>query len=226
MRNTAGKPKAKYSSIPVASCLTCLSTYLKEQQTYPSEWGQHDQVEELTTSYSSQGNNHSAAHGSLLQDCEVSWLCLWRWWKGWRHKGVGKGLKLHPEDIMVQNSRWITGSSSQRKLVRLSAGWWLEMTDPLLLTFSLPERSQEMLWLAIKQPEDCVQAKSLSSFLCIHGINQRGMGKKVAVRYIICIVKEETSLKQFQISKFSLGWNFSLKFGKKRKIKNKLLGTL
>lgn len=27
------------------------------------------------------------------------------------------------------------------------------------------------------------------------------MGKKVAVRYIICIVKEETSLKQLKISK-------------------------
>ena len=38
MRNTAEKPKDKYSSIPVASCLTCLSTYLKEQQTYHSFW--------------------------------------------------------------------------------------------------------------------------------------------------------------------------------------------
>lgn len=33
-RNTAEKPNAKYSSIPAALCLTCLSTYLKEQQTY------------------------------------------------------------------------------------------------------------------------------------------------------------------------------------------------
>lgn len=45
------------------------------------------------------------------------------------------------------------------------------MKDLSLLTFSKPEISQQILGLAIKQPEVCKQVKS-SNFLCIYRINQ------------------------------------------------------
>lgn len=48
---------------------------------------------------------------------------------------------------------------------------------------------------------------------------ERKSGSKVYI-----IVKEVTSLKQFP--NFSLGWNFTLKFKKKKNSKNMLLGEL
>lgn len=54
------------------------------------EWGQHNQIEDHTTSCGSQGSLSS--HGHQGWECEVPWLFLQRLCKRWRHKWVGERL--------------------------------------------------------------------------------------------------------------------------------------
>lgn len=77
MRNPAEKPKTKYSNIPVAPYLTCLSTYLKDQQTYDSFWMRSAWPSRGTYNFLQFSRKyHSTSHGNQGQECEITWLFL------------------------------------------------------------------------------------------------------------------------------------------------------
>lgn len=104
-RETLQKNLKPSTQIFRVSCPTCPSTYLEEQQTYHTFWwSQHRQVEEL--SLLTVLKEVTIQHIMEIKYSSVRLRgCSWEDDKRWRHRRGGKGLKLHPEDIIVQNTR-------------------------------------------------------------------------------------------------------------------------